>query len=91
MNYSRVEYLYENHINPLISFKLGDYKKCDYCNRKVKDLVLHVSNKHPERWGEFSLWHGNKVRFYMGGKKRCEGCGNFVNNYELHKIKCMLI
>lgn len=91
MNYSRVEYLYENHIKPLIAFKSDGHKKCDYCNRKAKDLVLHVSHKHPERWGEFFLWYGNKVRFYMGDKERCECCGNFVNNYELHKTKCLLI
>lgn len=88
MTLDRVSYLFHSHIKSLVSMKLNDIKICEYCNKRIKDLILHVSQKHPNKWNEFSIWHGEKVYFYIGGNKRCDSCGNFVKNHDIHKEKC---
>jgi len=87
----RVEYLYSSHLH----FRLEQLKElrkpktlkinCCYCDKKIADIVQHVSQAHPEKWETF--FADNKID--LKGKTRCKLCGCFLKSMAGHEDKCL--
>jgi DNA-directed RNA polymerase subunit RPC12/RpoP len=89
---TRVEYLYSSHLCSRLKqmeeqgiVAQNDEKvKCLYCDKKVLNLMQHVSQAHLEKWLVFS--QENQVD--LQGKTRCPSCGSFLKNMIGHNEKC---
>jgi hypothetical protein len=98
--WERVEYLYSSHLHFRLKQKeelgkpkdkkkdlgkLKDKRKaCCYCNKKLIDVVQHVSQAHAEKWEAFS----DKNNIDLKGKTRCMSCGVFLKSMLDHNKKC---
>jgi len=90
MNYQRTKYLYYKHLkHNLQHFKdkaLTPVQSCQYCKKKTKDNIQHVSHVHPEHWESYQTLA--KVKAYLGGRERCSLCGNFLTSLTEHSSIC---
>jgi len=89
--WERVEYLYSSHLHYRLE-QLKELRKpkhvkinCCYCDKKIVDIVQHVSQAHPKRWETF--FADNNID--LKGKTRCKSCGSFLKNMVGHNDKCI--
>mgnify|MGYP003626355892 CR=1 FL=1 len=87
----RVEYLFKSHLRHRVEQLTTKAKllhktvKCEYCEKSVINLTMHVSQAHPEKWRDFSLQNNVDLK----GKTRCASCGSFLKKIEGHNLKCL--
>lgn len=66
--------------------KIVDKEACPYCSKKVRCVTDHVSQTHPEKWGDYI--QNRKLEDRFVNSQRCTKCGCFVSSLEKHKEKC---